>query len=70
MFVLSDIPVLTTHLSTGFGGEKWKSNVMLTAFFVPAVVFSVFFILNLVLWGEGSSSAVPFGTLCGVLALW
>ena len=33
-------------------------------------MFSVFFILNLVLWGEGSSSAVPFGTLCGVLALW
>lgn len=53
-----------------FGGEKWKSNVLLTAFFVPAIVFSVFFILNLVLWGEGSSSAVPFGTLCGVLALW
>lgn len=53
-----------------FGGEKWKSNVLLTAFFVPAVVFSVFFILNLVLWAEGSSSAIPFGTLCGVLALW
>jgi len=58
------------RLYKSFGGEKWKSNVMLTAFFVPAVVFSVFFILNLVLWGEGSSSAVPFGTLCGVLALW
>jgi len=53
-----------------FGGEKWKSNVLLTAFFVPSIVFAVFFILNLVLWGEGSSSAVPFGTLCGVLALW
>merc|ERR1719282_926445 len=53
-----------------FGGERWKTNVLLTAHFVPAIVFCIFFVLNLVLWGEGSSSAVPFGTLVGVLALW
>jgi len=53
-----------------FGGEKWKSNVLLTAFLVPGLMFGLFFLLNLVLWGEGSSAAVPFGTLVAVLALW
>ena len=34
------------------------------------VIFGAFFLLNMVLWGEGSSAAVPFGTLVAVLALW
>uniref|UniRef100_A0A0B7BD17 Transmembrane 9 superfamily member n=1 Tax=Arion vulgaris TaxID=1028688 RepID=A0A0B7BD17_9EUPU len=53
-----------------FGGEKWKSNVILTAFFCPGLVFGVFFLLNLVLWGYGSSAAIPFTTLLALLALW
>ncbi|XP_031555526.1 transmembrane 9 superfamily member 2-like [Actinia tenebrosa] len=53
-----------------FGGERWKSNVILSSFLVPGVVFSIFFLLNLVLWVEGSSAAVPFTTLLALLALW
>lgn len=53
-----------------FGGEKWKSNVLLTAFLCPGVVFGLFFLLNLVLWGKHSSAAVPFTTLLALLALW
>ncbi|CAL1530573.1 unnamed protein product [Lymnaea stagnalis] len=53
-----------------FGGEKWKSNVILTAFFCPGLVFGVFFLLNLVLWAKGSSAAIPFSTLVALLALW
>uniref|UniRef100_T1D7P4 Transmembrane 9 superfamily member n=1 Tax=Crotalus horridus TaxID=35024 RepID=T1D7P4_CROHD len=53
-----------------FGGEKWKTNVLLTAFLCPGIVFADFFIMNLILWGEGSSAAIPFGTLVAVLALW
>jgi predicted Kef-type K+ transport protein len=34
------------------------------------VVFGVFFLLNLVLWAEGSSAAIPFSTLIALLALW
>lgn len=26
--------------------------------------------MNLILWGEGSSAAIPFGTLVAILALW
>ena len=34
------------------------------------VVFSLFFVLNLVLWIKGSSAAIPFSTLVALLALW
>lgn len=34
------------------------------------IVFGLFFVMNLVLWGEGSSGAVPFSTLVALLALW
>jgi transmembrane 9 superfamily protein 2/4 len=53
-----------------FGGENWKSNVLLTSFLCPGVVFSVFFVLNILLWSASSSGAVPFTTLLGLLALW
>lgn len=53
-----------------FGGEKWKSNVILTAFLVPGICFGVFFTLNLFLWAKGSSAAIPFTTLLALLALW
>lgn len=35
-----------------------------------SIVFADFFLMNLILWGEGSSAAMPFGTLVAILALW
>nr|KAG5685970.1 hypothetical protein BaRGS_017409 [Batillaria attramentaria] len=61
---------VSARLYKMFGGEKWKSNVLMTAFLVPGVVFAIFFVLNLVLWIKGSSAAVPFSTLIALLALW
>lgn len=53
-----------------WGGEQWKANVILTAFFCPGILFVIFFVLNLVLWYNESSAAVPFGTLVAIVALW
>ncbi|XP_070146766.1 transmembrane 9 superfamily member 2-like isoform X5 [Ovis canadensis] len=53
-----------------FRGLKWKTNFLLTALLCPGVVFVDIFIMNLILWIEGSSSAISFGTLIGILALW
>jgi transmembrane 9 superfamily protein 2/4 len=53
-----------------FRGTEWKNNVLMTAFLFPSIVFGVFFILNIILWAEGSSGAVPFGTLFVLLFLW
>ncbi|XP_052010514.1 transmembrane 9 superfamily member 2-like isoform X2 [Xyrauchen texanus] len=61
---------VSARLYKTFGGEKWKTNVLLTAFLCPGIVFVDFFLMNLILWVEGSSAAVPFGTLVVILALW
>lgn len=53
-----------------FHGKDWKLNTLLTAFFYPGALFGTFFILNLFLWYEASSQAVPFGTLFALLVLW
>lgn len=34
------------------------------------IIFSLFFIMNLIFWAKGSSAAVPFSTLVALLALW
>ena len=51
-------------------GTKWQCVTPLTAFAFPALLFGIFFILNLFVWGEASTAAVPFGTMVAVMALW
>lgn len=45
-------------------------NAILTAFLYPSISFSIFFIIDLFLWAEKSSAAVPFGTILAILLLW
>ncbi|KAG7209377.1 hypothetical protein KM043_015477 [Ampulex compressa] len=61
---------VSARIYKSFGGEKWKSNVLLTSILSPGIVFSLFFIMNLIFWAKGSSAAVPFSTLIALLALW
>ncbi|XP_067313733.1 transmembrane 9 superfamily protein member 5 isoform X1 [Pseudorasbora parva] len=72
LWVLLGTPAgyVSSRLYKTFGGENWKTNVLLTAFLCPGIVFVDFFLMNLILWVEGSSAAVPFGTLVAILALW
>ncbi|CAF3441648.1 unnamed protein product [Rotaria socialis] len=53
-----------------FGGKNWKKNVWMTAIVCPGAIFSIFLILNIVLWANGSSAAIPFTTFLALLALW
>ncbi|XP_040122198.1 transmembrane 9 superfamily member 2-like isoform X2 [Oryx dammah] len=62
--------LIMTFTTLSFRGLKWKTNFLLTALLCPGVVFVDIFIMNLILWIEGSSSAISFGTLIGILALW
>eukprot|EP00457_Paulinella_chromatophora_P003085 gb/GEZN01003090.1/.p1 GENE.gb/GEZN01003090.1/~~gb/GEZN01003090.1/.p1 ORF type:complete len:661 (-),score=103.75 gb/GEZN01003090.1/:257-2239(-) len=48
----------------------WKRNTLRTAFLFPSLLFCLFFSLNLIVWGEKSSGAVPFSTLLSLLLLW
>lgn len=49
---------------------EWKQNTFWTAVFFPGTCFAVFFGLNLLVWSQESSGAVPFGTLVALLVLW
>ncbi|ERN19807.1 hypothetical protein AMTRI_Chr05g61130 [Amborella trichopoda] len=53
-----------------FKGTEWKKNTLKTAFMFPAICFSIFFVLNALIWGEKSSGAVPFGTMFALVFLW
>lgn len=50
--------------------DQWKLATLLTACVFPGFIFVVFFVLNLMIWGEKSSGAVPFVTLFTILVLW
>ncbi|KAF2182587.1 putative multispanning membrane protein [Zopfia rhizophila CBS 207.26] len=53
-----------------FGGQLWQKNVLVTATLIPGLLFTTVFILNLFVWAQASSTAIPFGTLVGLVALW
>merc|ERR1711988_279445 len=51
-------------------GTDRKTNTLNVAFLFPTIVFCIFFGLNMLIWGEKSSGAVPFGTLFALFFLW
>ncbi|KAJ5292342.1 uncharacterized protein N7443_008295 [Penicillium atrosanguineum] len=53
-----------------FGGSAWRKNTVITALLFPGLSFCLVLILNLFVWAQASSTAIPFGTLVGLLALW
>ncbi|MCJ1408768.1 transmembrane 9 super member 2 [Ptychographa xylographoides] len=53
-----------------FDGEAWKRNIVFTPILIPGIVFGTFFLLNLFLWAQASSGAVPFTTMLVLVALW
>ena len=53
-----------------FNGADWRRNTLVTALLFPGLLFSSLFILNLFVWAQASSTALPFGTLVGLIALW
>ncbi|KAF7511039.1 hypothetical protein GJ744_005585 [Endocarpon pusillum] len=53
-----------------FGGQNWRKNMLMTALLFPGLLFSLVFILNLFVWAQASSTALPFGTLMGLVSLW
>ena len=56
------------------GGMSWVSvrcSLDLHPFIaLISVIFGIFFVLNTVLWINGSSAAIPFSTFIALLALW
>lgn len=53
-----------------FGGQKWRHNAVVTATLFPGLLFATVFILNLFVWAQASSTAIPLGTLFSLVTLW
>ena len=53
-----------------FGGTNWRKNTLITALLFPGLLFTLVFILNLFVWAQASSTALPFSTLVGIIMLW
>mmetsp|Transcript_19651 Transcript_19651/g.38394 ORF Transcript_19651/g.38394 Transcript_19651/m.38394 type:complete len:657 (+) Transcript_19651:247-2217(+) len=53
-----------------FAGLEWQRCTLLTATLYPGIISAVLFLLNLVVWAEGSTTAVPFGSIVAVLLLY
>lgn len=53
-----------------FGGLNWRKNALITGLLFPGLLFCLIFILNLFVWAQASSTAIPFGTLIGLIILW
>lgn len=61
---------MASRLYKTFHGTDWKQMNLLTAFLYPGIFFGIFFTLNLLIWGQRSSGAVPFTTMFAMLCLW
>jgi transmembrane 9 superfamily protein 2/4 len=61
---------VSARVYKAFGGERWKMNIAMTPVMVPGIVFATFFLMNLFLWGKGSSGAVPFTTMLVIVGIW
>ncbi|KAL8320798.1 hypothetical protein RB597_007183 [Gaeumannomyces tritici] len=53
-----------------FEGKDWRRNTLITALLIPGLLFGVVFVVNLFVWAQASSTAIPFGRLIALLFLW
>jgi transmembrane 9 superfamily protein 2/4 len=62
---------ITSRLNKYIGNEyHWSRSVWLTATLVPAGLMVIALVLNLFVWAEASSSALPFGTVVALFSIW
>eukprot|EP00927_Polykrikos_kofoidii_P071988 TRINITY_DN68163_c0_g1_i1.p1 TRINITY_DN68163_c0_g1~~TRINITY_DN68163_c0_g1_i1.p1 ORF type:complete len:622 (-),score=99.49 TRINITY_DN68163_c0_g1_i1:280-2145(-) len=61
---------IASRLYVTFNGEDWKTMTLMMSLLYPGIFFGVFFTLNLFIWGQKSSGAVPFNTMFALLVLW
>lgn len=60
----------SARLYKTFKGKQWQKCTILTAVFYPGIVYTVFFLLDIIVWSYGSTGAVPMLTMVLVLVLW
>lgn len=61
---------VSSALYHALGGERWATNAVLTACLYALPFFCVFVFNNSVALSWGSTSAIPFFTIVGIILLW
>lgn len=61
---------LSARVHKSFDGENHRLNALITASLFPGMLFGLIFILNLFVWAQASSTAMPFSTILAMLMLW
>ena len=57
-----------TYICSTYNTHIYSTYVCIRC--LRGLFFGIFFLLNLCIWGEKSSGAVPFTTLFAILVLW
>jgi len=52
------------------GGQRKRRNTLLSAFMLPGLIFSVWFIADIVLWSKKSSAGPSVGLMFALLGMW
>jgi transmembrane 9 superfamily protein 2/4 len=60
----------SSRVFKSFDGKDYRANALVTALLFPGLVFALVFVLNLFVWAQASSTAIPFGTLIAIVLLW
>ncbi|KAI5282755.1 hypothetical protein KEM54_002617, partial [Ascosphaera aggregata] len=72
LFIFSGIcsGYFSGRLYKTFDGLYWRKNALMTALLFPGLTFTLVFVLNLYVWAQASSTAIPFGTLVALVSSW
>jgi transmembrane 9 superfamily protein 2/4 len=60
----------SARLYKTFKGKQWQRCTLITAIGFPGICFTTFLMLDMMLWAEGSTGAVPILTMLAILTLW
>ncbi|KAH9166904.1 endosomal P24A protein [Lactarius sanguifluus] len=61
---------VSSRVYASLGGTERRENAFITATALPAIIFMIVFLLNLLLIKANSSAAMPFGTMLLIVLLW
>jgi transmembrane 9 superfamily member 1 len=61
---------VSTSLYLRLGGKKWATNAVLAACLYAVPLFITFSVVNSIAISYGSTSALPFGTVLVIMAMW
>ena len=68
--IILSLGYMSGRLYRTLRGQQWKSAAFWTATLYPGYIFCIGFFLNIFVWGQDSSSAVPIPTMLALFALW